>query len=69
MSPSAWEIYSCKSFPSLVKYTPFVLREKRRTCSCSSSCLMDWLTADWEMNRFCAAAEMFPMRATSWKTR
>ena len=41
------------------------LREKSRTCSCSSNCLIDWLTADCEINRFCAAAEIFPMRATS----
>ena len=31
--------------------------------------LDDWLTADCEMNRFCAAAVILPASATSLKTR
>ena len=44
-------------------------RANSRACRAVSSCLIDWLTADWEIYKFFAAAEMLPVSATSLNTR
>ena len=49
--PMALRTYSYSIRPSGVRATPRELRANRRVCSSPSSCLMDWLTADWEIYR------------------
>lgn len=69
MSPRALRTYWYSIRPSSVRVTPLGLRAKSRAWRAVSSCLTDWLTADWEMYRFFAASEMLPVSATSLKTR
>ena len=68
-SPMALRTYSYSICPSAVRDTPRELRANSRVCKSRSSCLMDWLTADWEIYNACAAAVMFPTSATSLNTR
>ena len=67
--PMALRTYSYSICPSAVSVTPRLFRANRRVCRSRSSCLMDWLTADWEIYSACAAAVMLPTSATSLKTR
>ena len=67
--PMALRTYSYSIRPSAVRVTPREFRANSRVCSSASSCLMDWLTADWDINRVWAAAVMFPASATSLNTR
>ena len=50
--------------PAGVSCTLFVLRMNKGCSSFLSSVLMDWLTADWEMNSFLEASEKLREEAT-----
>ena len=66
--PMALRTYSYSSLPSAVSVTPRLLRANSRVCKSLSSCLMDWLTADWLIYSAWAAAVMLPASATSLNT-